>query len=456
MGVPDLTPRSVAPVQTKYRRIATPIPVPESIPILEKLARLEPRFMLGQPPIVWDRAEGILVFDRWGNQWIDWTSGVLVANAGHAHPHIRQAVARQVEHPLMHNFMFPTEIRAQAAEALLGVAPAPLEKVYWLTTGSEAVECAVKLTRNHGRAIGGDRKIGIVTFQNAFHGRTLGSLQAGGFPGLKEWIVNLDKDFVQVPFPDGFRGGPDMSFDGFLRALDDLGMTPDRVAGVMSETYQGGNSSFMPAEYAQKLRRWCDEHEALLIFDEVQAGFGRSGRFWAFEHYGVVPDLVTCGKGISSGLPASAVIGRPDVMDRLPPGSMTVTHSGNPLSMAAVLANLEVIQNENLVDNARRMGDILQPEMRHLQERFPKHIGCVHGKGLVASLHIVHPGGTDANPDLADDIIMRCVGKGLMLFAAVGYGGASVKVCPPLVIGEEALREGISVLEESLQEACNE
>jgi len=456
MGVPDLTPRSVAPVHTKYRRIATSIPVPESIPILEKLARLEPRFMLGQPPIVWDRAEGISVFDRWGNQWIDWTSGVLVANAGHAHPHIRQAVARQVEHPLMHNFMFPTEIRAQAAEALLGVAPEPLEKVYWLTTGSEAVECAVKLTRNHGRAIGGDRKIGIVTFQNAFHGRTLGSLQAGGTPGLKEWIVNLDKDFVQVPFPDGFRGGPDMSFDGFLRALDELGMTPDRVAGVMSETYQGGNSSFMPPEYAQRLRRWCDQHEALLIFDEVQAGFGRTGRFWAFEHYGVVPDLVTCGKGISSGLPASAVIGRFDVMDRLPPGSMTVTHSGNPLSMAAVVANLEVIRDENLVDNARRMGEILQPEVRRLQKRFPKHVGCVHGEGLVASLHIVHPGGTEANADLADDIIMRCVGKGLMLFAAVGYGGASVKVCPPLVINEEALREGISVLEESLQEACDE
>ena len=132
---------------------------------------------------------------------------------------------------------------------------------------------------------------------------------------------------VQVPFPDGFRC-PDTSFDVFLQALADQGVTPDRVAGVMSETYQGGNASFMPAEYAQKLRRWCDQHGALLIFDEVQAGFGRTGTYWGFEHYGVTPDLICCGKGISSGLPISAVIGRPDVMDLYPPGAMTSTHTG--------------------------------------------------------------------------------------------------------------------------------
>ena len=145
----------------------------------------------------------------------------------------------------------------------------------------------------------------------------------------------------------------------------------DRVAGVMLETYLGGNASFAPPEYIQKLRRWCDEHRALLIFDEVQAGFGRTGKYWGFEHYGVAPDLICCGKGISGGLPISAVIGRTDVMDFYPPGAMTSTHTGNPVCAAAVVANLRVIEEEGLVENARRMGEILLPELLRIGRRFP-------------------------------------------------------------------------------------
>ena len=277
---------------------------------------------------------------------------------------------------------------------------------------------------------------------------------AGGIPALKHWIVNLDKDMVQVPFPDGFRC-PDTSFEGFLKALAAQGRTPDQIAGVMTETYQGGNASFAPPEYMQQLRRWCDEHRVLLIFDEVQAGFGRTGTFWGFEHYGVVPDLICCGKGISSGLPISAVIGRPEIMDLYPPGSMTSTHTGNPVCAAAALASVRVILEENLVEHARRMGEILQPELRRIGQRFPQRIGAVHGKGLVASLHMVKPGSIEPDPDLACDIVRRCVEKGLLMFSPVGYGGASVKISPPLVIQEEPLRESLAVIEEVLEEALS-
>jgi len=331
------------------------------------------------------------------------------------------------------------------------VAPKGLDKVFLLTTGGEACECAIKLARSWGRHTGGDKKITVVTFHNAFHGRTLGAQMAGGIPALKEWIVNLDKDMVQVPFPDGFRC-PDTSFDGFLRALSDQGIAPDQVAGVMSETYQGGNASFMPAEYAQKLRRFCDQHGALLIFDEVQAGFGRTGTYWGFEHYGVAPDLICCGKGISSGLPISAVIGRSDVMDLYPPGAMTSTHTGNPVCAAAVLANLQVIREEGLVEHAREMGNILVPEMVRISRQFPHRIGAVHGRGLVASLHIIKPGGVEPDAATAAAIVRRCIQKGLMLFSPVGYGGASVKIAPPLVIQEEAIRDGISAIEEAIEE----
>ncbi len=451
MAIADLQPRDVPKVQTKYRRIATPIPVPDSIPILERLRRFEPRSMGGQPPVLWDRAEGIQVYDRWGNMWLDWSSGVLVTNAGHCHPKIQKAIREQVDHGLLHNYCFPSEIRAELVAALGRVAPEGIDKTFLLTTGSEACECAIKLARSWGRSIDSEKTV-IVGFENAFHGRTMGSQMVGGVPALKQWIVNLDKDMVHVPFPDGFRC-PDMRFELFLESLEKLGIEPRRVAGVMTETYQGGNASFAPPEYMQQLRAWCNDQQALLICDEVQAGFGRTGTYWGFEHYEVVPDLICCGKGISSGLPLSAVIGRTDVMDLYPPGSMTSTHTGNPLCAAAALENLRVIEEDNLVENTRRMGEILQPELRRIGERFPEHIGAVHGKGLVASLHIVKPGGIEPDKELAGDIVRRAVEKGLLMFAPVGYAGASVKISPPLTIDEEPLRESIAVVEEAIEEA---
>lgn len=441
------TPR----IHTKYRQIVTPIPAPESLPILERLHQFEPRSMSGQPQVLWDRADGLNVYDRFGNCWLDWSSGVLVTNAGHGHPAIKQAIIDQIEHGLLHNYCFPSELRADLVQALAAVAPAGLKKVFLLTTGAETTECAVKLARSWGRKQSGNGKITVVTFQNAFHGRTLGAQMAGGIPALKDWIVNLDPNIVQVPFPDGFRC-PDTSFELFERSLAEQGVKPESVAGVMTETYQGGNASFAPPEYAQKLRAWCDRHQALLVFDEVQAGFGRCGTYWGFEHYGVAPDLICCGKGISSGLPISAVIGRNDVMDLYPPGAMTSTHTGNPICVASVLANLRVIREEGLVENARRMGEILQPELRRIGCQYPKHIGAVHGKGLVASLHMIKPGGIEPNGPLALKVITRCVEQGLMFFAPVGYGGASVKISPPLTVTEEPLREGIAVLEEVLAE----
>jgi 4-aminobutyrate aminotransferase/diaminobutyrate-pyruvate transaminase/4-aminobutyrate aminotransferase/(S)-3-amino-2-methylpropionate transaminase len=357
----------------------------------------------------------------------------------------------RIQHGLVHNYCFPSEIRGELAAQLARVAPPGLKKVFLLTTGSEACECAVKLARTHGRQIHPE-KIAVVSYQNAFHGRTLGSQMVGGIPSLKSWIVNLDKDMVQVPFPDGFRC-QDTRFEFFLQSLEQVGVGSDRIAGVITETYQGGNASFAPAEYMQQLRCWCDEHRVLLICDEIQAGFGRTGTYWGFDHYGVVPDLICCGKGITSGMPLSAVIGRDSVMDLYPPGSMTSTHTGNPVCAAAALANLQVIEKENLVERSHELGLVLQPLLRELGSRFPRHIGAVHGKGLVASLHMVRPGSIDPNPELAASIVNRCVEKGLLMFAPVGYGGASVKISPPLVISEDAVREGVGVLGEAVEEA---
>jgi 4-aminobutyrate aminotransferase/diaminobutyrate-pyruvate transaminase/4-aminobutyrate aminotransferase/(S)-3-amino-2-methylpropionate transaminase len=449
----DLTPKRVPRVETPYRRIVTDLPAPQSLPILERLQKYEPVAMRGQPPIVWDRAEGFQVYDAYGNQWIDWSSGVLITNAGHGRQEIADAIAGQAQSKLLTNYCFPSEIRSRLVEKLASILPEPLKKVFLLTTGSETVECAIKLCRSYGLKAGGRAKHVVVSFDKAFHGRTLGSQQAGGISSLKEWIVNLDPGFVQVEFPDGYRTA-DTSFDFFERSLRERGVEPSNVAGVILETYQGGSAAFAPREYMQSLRQWCTGRKALLVCDEVQAGFGRCGTLWGFEHYGMVPDVACFGKGISSSLPLSAVAGRPDVMDMLPAGSMTSTHTGNPVCCAAALASIELVLKENLAENARVIGAILHEKLRAIQSRH-RRIGTVAGKGLVAGIACVIAGTKEPDAQLAWDVVRLMVEKGVLMFAPVGFGGATVKIAPPLVITEAAMLDSLSALEEAFSEATH-
>jgi len=451
----SLVPRDVPRVETKYRRIRSSLPHPDSIPTLEKLRRFEPQSMRGQPPLVWDRAEDIFVYDKHGNQWLDWSSGVLVTNSGHGAPEVRRAIVDQVNSGLLHNYVFPSEERAALVEELARLAPPGLEKVFLLSTGSEATECAIKLMRTHGRRTGGAKKITIVGAERGFHGRTLGAQQAGGIPGQKDWIVNVDPAMVQVPFPDGYWTS-NTSFDHFLDALARQGVSPENVAGVLFETYQGVGPDFAPVEYIRQLSEWCRAHGALLVFDEVQSGFGRTGRLWAFEHYGVVPDLICCGKGLSSSLPVSAVIGRPEIMDLFPPGSMTSTHTGNPVCCAAALANLKIITGRRLAENAERMGQVLSAGLSAIQQAYPEIVGRASCRGLVGGLQMTQPGTREPNHELAHDVIQSCFYKGLLFFAPVGAWGQTVKIAPPLTIPEEAVREGLQVLKEAIGECITE
>ena len=445
-----IEPVEVEPVDTKRRRICTAIPNPGTVAMIESLRKTEPWCMEGQPPIVWDRAEKATVYDAYGNQWIDMTSGVLIANAGHGRQAMVDAITAVTQKPLLTTYCFPHETRVELTKQLQQVAPRSDDKVMLVSTGSEATELSIKLAREYSRTTHSHKKDVFVTFHNAFHGRTLGAQFAGGVPSLKDWIGYGDTHFVQVVFPDGVRCEPsDMTFDAFERQLADAGIDENRVCGVMTETYQGGNSSFAPVQYIQALRAWCDAHDVILIMDEVQAGFGRTGTFWGFEHYGIVPDLIACGKGISGAMPLSAVIGRKDLLDQFPPGSMTSTHSGNPLCCAGALASLNIILDENLVERAATVGRTLQAGCARIADRFDDVILAHHGRGLVASLHCVHPGGNEPDAQLAFHVVGRAVQQGVMLFAPVGYGGGSVKLSPPLCIEEDAVVEAIQVIEEA-------
>ncbi|HHX38507.1 MAG TPA: aspartate aminotransferase family protein [Armatimonadetes bacterium] len=450
MAVYSLEPVEVPHVDTKYRTIKTKLPVPESLPIFEQLKKSEPQSMMGQPPVIWHKAEDFIVSDPWGNRWIDWSSCVLVSNAGHGAEEIKQALREVIDQGLLSTYVFVHERRAQLTAMLQALAPRPDDyTVFILSTGSEATENCIKLSKTYALEKYGPQKKYFVSFENAFHGRTMGSQLAGGWEKQKRWMVDRDPTFIQVPFPDGFKN-EDTSFDLFLKTLRDKGIQPHEIAGVMSESYQGGGPDFFPVEYAQKLEAFCREHDIVLAMDEVQAGFGRTGKMFCFEHYGITPDLIPCGKGITSSLPLSAVIGRRDIMGLYAPGSMTSTHSASPLPVAAAIANIKALQSRGLVEHAAKMGEILMPELARIQAKYPAALGCLTGKGLVAGIQVVKPGTKEPDPETALKINIACMHRGLLMFAPVGGAGECIKIAPPLTIPEDALRESLCVFEEAV------
>jgi 4-aminobutyrate aminotransferase-like enzyme len=348
-------------------------------------------------------------------------------------------------------YVFVHEQRAELTRALQALAPDRTYQVFLLTTGSEAIENAIKLAKTYALDKYGEKKRYIVGFQNAFHGRTLGAQLAGGIPALKRWIVDEGRTFVQVPFPDGYKN-EDISFELFLKTLKKLKVKPGEIAGLITESYQGVGPDFLPVEYAQGLQSFCREHDIVMMFDEVQSGFGRTGKMFCYEHYGIKPDMIICGKGISSSLPLSAVIGRKEIMGLYAPGSMTSTHSASPLPVIAAVENLKIIQRERLVEHAAEMESVLMPGLAEIQGKYSDRLGCLHGKGLVAGIQAIKAGTKQPDAATAQAINLKCLHKGLLMFAPVGVGGECIKIAPPLMIPEDALRESIDVL----AEACDE
>lgn len=448
----SLEPKEVPSVDTKYRKIKTKLPVPESLEIFRTLNKSEPPSMMGQPPVIWDRAEGFQISDKWGNTWIDWSSGVLIANAGHGRKEISSALREVIDRPLLSTYVFVHEKRAELTRMLQEVSPDPEQyQVFLLSTGSEAIENAIKLAKTYALEKHGRDKKYILSFKNAFHGRTMGAQLAGGIDKLKTWIVDEGKTFIQVPFPDGFKN-EDTSFDLFLKTIEKQGVKGEEIAGILTESYQGVGPDFLPEEYAQKMELFARDHDIVTIYDEVQAGFGRSGKMFTYEHYGVTPDIVVCGKGISSSLPISAVIGRKDIMGLYAPGSMTSTHSASPLPVAAAIENLKLIHKEKLVEKAAELESVLLGGLRKIADRYPNRLACLHGKGLVAGIQVVKPGTKEPDSDIAQQVNERCFHKGLLMFAPVGVGGECLKISPPLIIPRDALEESVQVFEESVNE----
>jgi len=403
--------------------------------------------------VLWDRAEGYQVFDAAGNCWIDFSSTAVLTNTGHGHPAIRQALAEHAKRGLLAQFSFASEIRIQLAEALLKLAPPHCDKVYFWTVGSEATECALRLARVRGMRKD-PKKYRILAFSGDYHGWTLGAHQLSGECAKKSWLAQADSAIHHLPFPrpnaerEGFTDQLwEVFFDASVAQLAATGVNADEVAGVFVETLQGWCATPLPVSFVKRLRRWANEHDALLIFDEIQTGFGRTGKWFGYEHYDVTADLICIAKGVTSSLPLAAVLGPAEVLDVLDPGEVTTTHAAHPISCAAALANLQILHDEKLVGEAARKGKVAANALSELQERFPQHISQVTGLGLLWAIHVRDEATGMPSREFARDWTWAGVKHGVMLFQV---NQPTIKICPPLVIPDDAIAEGISGLGDAL------
>jgi 4-aminobutyrate aminotransferase/(S)-3-amino-2-methylpropionate transaminase len=396
--------------------------------------------MAGMPPILWDQAEGFLVRDAYGNQWIDLTSGIVVANTGHGCPEVLDAIRHQLDSRLVFSYAFATNIRTQLLERLVEIAPDGLEKAILFSSGTEATECAMALMRKHGLKISPE-KVGIISIEQSYHGRTLSARFAGGAPGPVDGLNRQSVFHMQLPVP-GNAGSK-----GFVADIISRGIDPGKVAGVILESIPGWSTMLYPQAEMDRLIEWAARHKVLIAADEVQAGMGRTGKMFAFEHYGIRPDVIACGKGLSSSLPISAVIGRSEIMDLAAPGEMSSTFGGNPVCVAAALANLNVIARDCLAERSSSLGEELGAALEKIAARHRRYIRPVNGKGLFYSLHLRNPETDEPLSVTCDQIVLSCVRKGVMLFLT---GRGFLKIVPPLMIDRDALFEAVGVISEVL------
>jgi len=414
---------------------------------------LMPSFAQDWPLLPVVKAEGAYLYTADGRRYLDFTSGIAVTNVGHGHPRVLDAARQQME-KFSHSAVGITlhEPLLQLCQALPQVMPPGMEMFFFGNSGAEAVEGALKLARYvTGRP-------GIIAFEGGFHGRTYG---AASVTSVKAKYRDHYEPFVPgayfAPYAYPYRcpwGEDDESvvawcLDGLERLFDRL-IPPRQVAAMLIEPVQGeGGYVVPPAGFLHALRRICDEHGILLILDEVQTGFGRTGQMFAAQVFGVQPDIMAIAKGIANGFPLSATVASRELMSQWLPGSHGTTYGGNPIACAAALAVLEVIKEENLLENCRSMGRRLLEGFGKLREKYPL-IGDVRGLGLMVAMEFIHPG-TDKAPDgsAAFTVLNNALERGLLAYLA-GLHGQVIRLIPPLNVTADQVDEALKILDASL------
>ncbi len=417
------------------------------------VAALYPRALTRYSGLVVDHGLGCRVWDVRGRSWLDFTSGIAVTNTGHCHPQIVAAIRQQAEkiiHAQANIFGNPAVL--ELSERLIAVLPPPLDQVMFSNSGAEAVEGAIKLARSFtGRPA-------VIAFRGGFHGRTAGTMAItssrvrvrGGFEPLPAGVY-------MAPYPYAFRSAwrsdPESYSEWCLDQLRELFETVVRARDVAATVVEPvlGEGGYVPApkRFLAGLRAITEEHGILLVLDEVQSGFGRTGSLFACEQYGVKPDILTMAKGIASGLPLSAIASRRDIFDAWEPGQHGGTFGGNPIAAAAAIATLDVIQSEHLLENARTRGTQLLQGLRELAGQHPR-IADIRGLGLMIGVEFGDELGSPAG-EFVSEVIAKAEARGLLLLSAGTYGQV-IRLAPPLVLSEAEAADALAILDAAMSD----
>ncbi len=432
---------------TRVIEIRTEIPGRRSREILERERHAVARPLIVHVPIVADRARGSTITDVDGNTFIDFVGGVGVANVGHNHPRVVEAIAEQVDRFLHTDFtVVPYEGYVDLAERLCALLPVSGEtRGAFFNAGAEAVENAVKLARLY------TKRQGVIAFEGAFHGRTWLALTMTSktYP-YKKGLGPFAPEIYRAPYPNAYRGPDAATALAALEQMFTTHVSADDVAAIVFEPQQGeGGFLPAPAEFVTGLRRICDEHGIVFVADEVQTGFGRTGRMFAMEHFDVEPDLLIVAKSIAGGLPLSGVLGRAAIMDHPHSGAIGGTFIGNPVALAAAGAVLDVFAAEELVARAQLLGDAIRARMLEWQSRWPQ-IGDVRGLGAMLAIELVRdPATKEPTPEVVEAVIGEALQRGLLLLKA-GVHGNCIRVLCPLTTSDAELDDGLHAWEEAL------
>lgn len=401
-------------------------------------------------PVYVERGQNAELWDADGRRYIDFAGGIAVLNSGHLHPHVKAAVIKQLDAGFTHTCLMitPYRVAVELAEKLNSLVPGPTpKKTMLVTTGAEAVENAIKIARAHtGRP-------GVIAFGGGFHGRTYMAMAlTGKVTPYKVGFGPFPGDVYHVPFPVTYHG---VTTEHSLEALEHVfkyDIEPTRVAAIIIEPVLGeGGFYAAPPEFMKALRALCDKHGIVFIADEIQSGFARTGRMFAMDHYGIEPDLMTLAKSLAGGFPLAAVVGKAQIMDAPLTGGLGGTYAGSPVSCAAALAVLEVMEKEKLPARALQVGDLITQRLRKLQSQLTC-IGEVRGLGAMIAMELVRnrdPHAPDA--DLAKALVQRAAANGLVLLSCGLYGNV-IRILVPLTAADALIHEGLDLVEKSLQE----
>jgi 4-aminobutyrate aminotransferase/(S)-3-amino-2-methylpropionate transaminase len=440
-------------IKTKNILIRSIIPAPGTYKLINNLKKNESLSMHGQLPIIWSKAEGHSVFDIDNNKFIDFTSTIFVANIGHSNKKLILDIRKLLKQKLLHTYAYLSTYREKYLKNLVRFAGKNFDKAFLMSSGTEATEAALKLMRLYGQKKK-KRRLGIVCINGNWHGRTMGAQMMSGNKKQKEWIGYKDKNIHHIDFPYPWKLENINPKDFLQRSLNKLRKKIDLkkdVCGFMLETFQGWGAIFYPKEFVKEIHKLCKKNDILLTFDEMQAGFARTGKRFGYEHYDVKPDLICCGKGMGGGIALSGVIGKKKIMDLPSIGEMSSTNSANPLACVAGMSVINEIKKKKLLKRVNKNGFYLNEGLNAIMKKNLNSIKYVLGKGMIYAL-IFDKKIIDISEKLKR-VCFNAMKNGLLV---VYTGRESIKIGPPLTISKDAIKEGLKILENEISKVFND